>query len=123
MDARRELFEVFDGQAGVWHQPPLLFPVEYLLLVVVSAMDIVLTAVILSLGGWEVNPVAQIILLSSGYQGLIGFKFSIVVLVVVMCETVARRHWLKGHRLALVTIGISAIPVFWSFVQLWSYFS
>ena len=122
MDSRRGLIQLGGRREGIWHQD-LLFPFEYLLFVAVSAMDLMLTGLILSLGGWEVNPVAQVVLLMSGEPGIVGFKFTIVVLVVVMCETVGRRHAVKGRRLSRAAVAISAAPVVWSIGQLGFFFA
>ena len=92
-------------------QPPLLYPNGYVWLVFVSSLDFMLTWLILKLGGREVNPIADAVLSSSGYAGLVGYKFALVVLFIVMCETVGRRKRPVGRRLAMVGVAISSTPI------------
>ena len=52
------------------------FPNLYLWLVFLSALDVVLTRVILYFGGTEVNPVADWVIVQWGQMGLSLFKFA-----------------------------------------------
>ncbi|MEE2719106.1 MAG: DUF5658 family protein [Planctomycetota bacterium] len=92
----------------------VLYPNLYLWLIFVSALDVVLTRVILFFGGTEVNPIADWILGEFGRMGMSLFKFIIVAFVVVCCEIVGRQKWRVGRNLARASIIISMAPVVWS---------
>ncbi len=94
------------------------FPDQYAWLVFVSAMDLMLTWLILQLGGREVNPVADWILAAAGHGGLVVFKFAVVVFVILVCEFIARRQWRTARELAWVAVIISALPVVAALAQL-----
>ena len=53
-----------------------------------------------------------------GLFGLIGFKFCLVVLVVIMAEVIGRRKDRAGRRLAEWAIALTSIPVATSLYQL-----
>lgn len=99
------------------------FPYLYILLVVVSTLDLLLTYVILLLGGFEVNPVANAVLMAGNIQGMVAFKFSIVALVIVICEVVNHHAQPTARRLAIWAVLVSAFPVVWSSLLLHSHFS
>ena len=105
--------------------PPMRYPNSYVWLVLVSSLDLILTLLVLGGGGgWEVNPIAAAVIAETGYVGAIGFKFAIVVLVIVMCEVVGRQSERKGRAIALVAVVISALPVAYSFtLLLWAGFT
>ncbi len=92
-------------------QPELRFQNAYVWLVFVSSLDIMLTWLILNLGGMELNPIADAILLSTGFHGMIAFKFAVIVLFVVLCETVGRLRYKRGRWLSRVAVVICAAPV------------
>ncbi|MEM9419528.1 MAG: DUF5658 family protein [Planctomycetota bacterium] len=91
------------------------FPYAYLALAFVSALDLILTYIILLMGGYEVNPIANAVLQSpADFHGLILYKFVIVVSVVLICEYISRHAEGAGRRLAGWAVAISAFPVVWS---------
>ena len=90
------------------------FPNLYLWLVFLSALDVVLTRVILYFGGTEVNPLADWIIINWGQMGMSLFKFGIVAFVISICEYTARLDQRMAFRLALAGCIISALPVIWS---------
>lgn len=90
------------------------FPNLYLWLVFLSALDVVLTRVILYFGGQEVNPLADRVIAWGGQMGMSLFKFSIVAFVILICEYTARLDLKMARRLALVGCIITALPVIWS---------
>lgn len=92
----------------------MLYPNLYLWLIFVSALDVVLTRVILFFGGTEVNPIADWILAEFGRMGMSVFKFIIVAFVVICCEIIGRQKWKVGRNLARASIIISLTPVVWS---------
>lgn len=92
---------------------PLRYPRPYGWLIIVSTLDLVMTWIIIAIhGGTEANPVADLVLSTWGYWGLIIYKFALMTFVVVVCEIVARsRPWL-ARTLAYFGVAISAIPFF-----------
>ena len=104
------------------HVPPhpkaLRYPNAYVWFVFVSALDLMLTWVILHLGGREVNWIADAVIYTHDLWGLVGFKFAIVALVVILCEEVGRRNDRSGRPLARWAIAIAALPVVVSTTQL-----
>ena len=99
----------------------LRYPNHYVWLVFVSTLDLMMTYTILYLGGREVNPVAQAVLSHYGFIGMTLFKFSLVVFVIVMCEAVGRRDHIKGRRLAVTLVALSALPSVVALAQLAMY--
>ena len=100
----------------------MCYPNAYVWLVLVSALDLILTLLVLGVWeGWEVNPIAAAVMAEMGYVGAIGFKFALVVLVIVMCEVVGRQSERKGRAIAWAAVAISALPVVYSFgLLLWA---
>lgn len=101
-----------------WSMQPARYPNAYVWFIFVSAMDTLLTWLILHLGGFEANLLADAILRRFGLSGLVAFKFSLVVMVVLICEAVGRRNDVTGRRLAAWAAALSAIPVVVAFAQL-----
>ena len=97
---------------------PVAFPEQYTWLVLVSGMDLMLTWLILQLGGREVNPVAEWVLHTAGHGGLVVFKFAVVIFVILVCEFIARRQRRTARELAWVAVIISAAPVVVALAQL-----
>ena len=91
----------------------------YVWLVLVSALDVILTALVLYVWqGDEVNPVAETIIRQKGFGWIVAFKLGMCVLVVVICEVVGRRDDRLGRQLAIVAVVINAFPVAFTFVLL-----
>ena len=97
------------------------YPNHYTWFVFISALDIMLTWIILFFGGYEVNGLADFIIARFGLPGLVMFKFGIVVFVIFLCETVGRRKHLSGKQLAEWAIAITCIPVAVALYQLLSH--
>ena len=95
------------------------YPDAYVWLVLVSALDIMLTMIVLvALDGFEVNPIAADVIERLGYTWAIVFKFAIVVFVIVICEVIGRRDDRAGRRLARAAVVINALPVIYTFFLL-----
>ena len=90
----------------------------YVWFVFVSALDITLTWVILQSGGVEVNPIADAVIQTFGLQGMVAFKFALVIFVIIMCEWLGRRSDRQGRKIAEWAVAITSIPVVLSFVML-----
>jgi len=94
--------------------PPVRYPDQYLWILFFSAMDVILTDLVLGFGGEEVNPVANLVIQHWGMIGALLFKLGLVTFVIVMCEVIGRARDRTGRMLARVSVVISAIPVVWS---------
>lgn len=90
---------------------PLTYPNTYTWLLLVSTLDILLTYVVLTLGGVEVNPVANWLLTHLDWYGLMLLKFTIVLFFIGICEAVARHDKPKGQRLAIYGIALTCVPL------------
>jgi hypothetical protein len=90
----------------------------YVWLVLVSALDIMLTWVILYLGGYEVNGVAAYVIHHFGLAGVVSFKFMMVIVVVLICESLGKRSQSAGRHLALAAIVLTCVPITAALVQL-----
>ncbi len=100
--------------------PPMLYPRSYKWFVFISALDVILTWFILLLGGSEVNLLADAVIANAGLQGILIYKFCLVLLVVMICEIVGRRRPWVGRNLARAAIAITALPVVLSIAQLFA---
>lgn len=97
---------------------PVLYPNHYVWYIFASALDIMFTyAIIWKLGGREVNVVAARLVERFEHWGLIGLKFTTVILVIAICELVGARHPKLGRRVAIAAILISAFPIGYGIVQ------
>ena len=77
-----------------------------------------LTYVVLWFGGAEVNAVARWVLERFGIAGMTVFKFVLVVIVILICQTVGLRRESTGRRLAEWAVALTFVPVVFSFVLL-----
>lgn len=91
---------------------------SYAWFVLLSSLDIMLTWVVLQLSGQELNPVAASVINNFGLQGMVVFKFALVMLVVVMSEVIGRRNDRTGRKLAEWSVAVTAIPVILALIQL-----
>jgi hypothetical protein len=90
----------------------VLFPNHYCWYVLASSLDIFLTYVIIEhFHGWEVNRLADALINRFSEWGLIGLKFSTVMLVIVICEFIGRRTSRVARRLATAAVCLAALPV------------
>lgn len=96
----------------------MLYPRSYKWFVFISALDVIFTWFILLIGGREVNLVADAVIANAGLQGILIYKFCLVLLVVIICEIVGRRRRWVGRNLARAANVITAIPVVLSIAQL-----
>ncbi|WP_428390091.1 DUF5658 family protein [Mucisphaera sp.] len=94
------------------------FPDEYAWFVLVSSMDLMFTWLILNLGGREANPIANSIYMALGFNGLVLLKYGVVILVIAICELIARLREPTARTLARVAVVISAFPSFWAMLLL-----
>ena len=109
---------------GVWGFPHLLYQNLYIAFVTLSLIDVAVTWGILcvSADGRELNPIAAAMVLKYDLLGLIAYKYALTVWNVMMIETVGRRRYRTGYRLAQVAVGIAAFPIFFAAWQVLMYY-
>ncbi|MFT5423023.1 MAG: hypothetical protein ACI89L_000796 [Phycisphaerales bacterium] len=97
---------------------PVRYPNAYCWYVLVCALDLMLTnTVIHYAGAIEANGIAARAIEVAGFWGLIGFKVSTMIVVLLACELIGEACARKRHprdtglRLAEWAVAISAIPV------------
>ena len=64
--------------------------------------------------GEEVNPVAKQVIDSWGLWGAIGFKFSLLLFVIIACEWIARDKIVVAKFLLWFSLIVSSFPVLYS---------
>ncbi|MEM8874697.1 MAG: DUF5658 family protein [Planctomycetota bacterium] len=96
----------------------LLFPDRYVWFVLFSTLDVMMTFVILSIGGAEANPVANWILERFGISGMTIFKFVVISFVILLCEYVGRLNFEAGRRLTVYGIALTLMPVVFALILL-----
>ena len=94
-----------------WLRRTVLYPDLYTWFVFLSSLDLLLTWLILHAGGREVNAIADWVIHQYNIQGLIAFKFMVVVLVLCICEVVGRMRVDLGVRLARWAVVLTSFPV------------
>lgn len=97
---------------------PMRYPNAYVWLLFFSAMDIMLTWVIFTNGGREVNPIAEQVIFRWGLDGMILYKFILVLFFILMCEFIGKQRDRTGQRLSQLGVLIAAFPVCWSLTLL-----
>ncbi|MCA9255216.1 MAG: hypothetical protein KDA33_06235 [Phycisphaerales bacterium] len=108
-----------NAQSGILRRD-LLFARRYLWFVAASALDIVMTTLVLSVGGFEANPLASLVIDRFGMHGAIAYKFTLIIPVIVCCEIVGRHNERKGRALAsfaIVAPAMAALLGGWLIVQ------
>jgi hypothetical protein len=113
--------------ADRWHRH-VLYPNPYIWFVFLSALDVLCTYLVLhpifshpatlAPRGREVNLLARWVIDIGGLPGMVVYKFALVMLIVVICETVGWQRYALGKRLAEWCVAISAIPVVLSLWQM-----
>ena len=109
---RAETPGVSDDEVGggpAWGVP--LYPDRYVWVVLLSALDAMLTFVILQLGGMEANPIADFVLQTLGIGGMTIYKFVLITFVILLCEYVGRRDRAAGSRLTVYALILTVLPV------------
>jgi hypothetical protein len=64
------------------------FPLIYSFVIVAAVLDILLTTMILNMGGTELNPIVAAILEDSGIAGMATFKFGWLAMVLIIVEAI-----------------------------------
>jgi len=95
------------------------YPNAYVWLLLFSALDVMLTWVILLFNGQEVNPVARWVIDKYELTGMIVYKFSLIVFFIIICEIVGTLKENTGWVLSRISVMIATVPVFWALYLLW----
>ena len=107
------------SQVGLLSLPPMLFENAYVWTVFLSAMDVILTwLIIFWFQGEEVNGIAAGVIEQWGMAGATVFKFCLILFAIILCEIVGRARRSSGVFLSRVMIAIAAFPVVWSLTLL-----
>lgn len=101
---------------------PVLYPDAYGWAVLAGSLDVMMTWVVLGVGGTEVNVIADRVLRHAGLPGLLMFKFGVIALVLLICEFVGSRRPPIGRSIAHLAVGLNALPVVVAFAQLAVFF-
>ena len=95
--------------------PLLLSPCRFLPLhrwfLSLALLDAILTTLVLSRGGEELNSLARAILETSGLAGMFLFKLALVVLILVLIELIGRRCQSAARMIALLAIAANTVAV------------
>ncbi len=101
--------------------PEMRYQNRYVWLVFVSALDIILTMLVIYVWkGSEANPIAGFIIYGRGLGWAIAFKFAMMLTVVIVCEVIGRISDRTGRRLATAAVVINALPVAYTLALLFS---
>jgi hypothetical protein len=87
------------------------YPRHYPWFITLAGLDILLTWIVLSLGGQELNAVARLALDLAGIPGMIALKLAAVFIVCAVCEYAGRRKPHLGRGVANLAIAANTIPV------------
>lgn len=108
--------ETQPAETPPWGTP--LFPQRYVWLVLLSALDVLMTTVILTVGGREANPLADWVLGNFGLRGMTIFKFVLISGVILLIEYLGRRDRAAGKRLCFYALVLTMFPVVVALVSL-----
>ena len=99
--------------------PEMRYQSAYVWLVFVSALDILLTLLVLYIWeGEEINPIADSVIQRKGFVWVIAYKFAMMLVAVIACEAVGRRSDRAGRRLSVIAVIINGLPVAFTFALL-----
>jgi hypothetical protein len=90
---------------------PVLYPRYYRWVILFASLDVILTWIILTRGGAELNIIAKQVIDSAGLPGMLAYKFFLIILVLVICEHIGRIRFHTGRGVALTAIALNIFPV------------
>jgi len=94
------------------------YPDAYTWLLLMSALDVMMTWTIFHFKGVEANPIADWIIKRYELNGMIIYKFALITFFISVCEIVGSLREKTGRKLSRLGVMIASIPVIWSFVLL-----
>jgi hypothetical protein len=95
----------------IHHHEPMRYPHHYTWFVFLSALDLMLTWIVLHRGGVEVNRLAEVVIQQFDLHGLVAYKFGLMTGVIMICEFIGRHRHETGQRLARWGVILTSIPV------------
>lgn len=98
--------------------PEVLYPKLYVWYVFISTMDLILTWIILHIGGSEENLLANWVIARFDLPGVVVFKYGLVLMVISICEIIGRNSYRRGKHLGEWAVGLTFIPVVVAVYQL-----
>lgn len=98
----------------------VLFQTQHGWFVFLSSMDVMFTSLVLTMGGVELNSIAAAVIERGGIPGMAAFKFTMVVMIILIVETIGRMRYSTGKRVAEWEVALTCIPVAVSFAQLFA---
>ncbi len=78
---------------------------------VLAMLDVLLTSIILTLGGTESNAIACFMYRTFGVAGLVLLKVPCVLLVIAICERVGRERPALARGVARLAVLLNTVPV------------
>lgn len=99
--------------------PRLVFPRWYAWFFVAGGLDVLFTYAVLLQGGSEANPIANIILHWGGFDAMVLFKASMMVLNIMVCQYVYEHRASLAKRLVVAYTFIAFVPPLWGAMLLW----
>ncbi len=112
------------GPEPGWHpfRDHMLYPNMYAWYILISSLDVMCTWVLLwHFGGQEVNSVARYVLEEWDLIGIVVYKFTLVVVVILICEVVGRQRYDLGRRVSRLGVIVTCFPVIAALVQMLLY--
>jgi hypothetical protein len=76
-----------------------------------ASLDVILTTIILGLGGHESNALARAVIAAGGLSAMVLFKLACVLVALVLCEIVGHRRPSAGRGIALAAVGLNTTAV------------
>jgi hypothetical protein len=89
-----------------WH-----YPAHYPWFLLLACLDVLLTWIVLGLGGTEANLLAARVIEAAGLPGMVLLKVAAVGVVLLICERLAMLRPDCGRRLASLAIAVNACAV------------
>lgn len=94
---------------SIWlNQSSLIYEDEYILLALISALDVVISFFYLQYGGHLFTNFVDTVISQTGMYGLLAFKLLIVALMVFTCETLGHRNAAVGRK-AITVVNLLAV--------------
>ncbi|MDA1008643.1 MAG: DUF5658 family protein [Planctomycetota bacterium] len=100
--------------SNFFSNPRLRYAPLIVVLLFVSALDVILTHVIIDRGGIEINPVANLVFEHWSVFGLAAFKYALVTFYIIIVQQIATMKEATAYRTMVAGIAISCMPVVWS---------
>ncbi len=104
-------------QASSSRRRGVRFPDLYCWYILASTLDIIVTFVIVEVyKGGEANQIAAAIFHRFGWPGMIALKYASVLVVIGVCEVVARKNERLARGVAKLAVIVGAFPVLYGAV-------